>query len=391
MIVNRSQGRTARAALFFASLATILFASVAPAAEIVGSARLNVERESHTATLLRKGTVLLVGGRNAGGPLAVAEIYDPSTRAFSVAGTSLEPRADHAAVRLADGRVLVIGGRGREQALTSTELYDPKTNTFAAGPSLTHARFGHTATLLADGRVVVIGGDATGCAEIYEPASGQFRELEQCLSVPRRLHAAIVLRDGDVLVAGGVGADGASLASAEILDLETLSFSAAPIPMLAARSRLTLRLLPDGKVQAIGGDDEATMELFNPAGRFFTSLGHLGQDRAVLAAALRNTGRAALIGSPASSRPSLVSLAADGVDLGSAGSDVLDRSSYTLTELPGANAAILIGGLTAAGATQQRAVLFSSSSATVTTDKTDYAPGETVVIISGNTLDDVTL
>ncbi|MDQ5857382.1 MAG: immunoglobulin domain-containing protein, partial [Acidobacteriota bacterium] len=378
MIVNRSQGRTARLSLFFASLATILFASVAPAAEIVGSARLNVERESHTATLLGKGTVLLVGGRNAGGPLAVAEIYDPSTRTFSVAGSSLEARADHAAVRLADGRVLVIGGR-RDVALASTEIFDPKTNTFEAGPSLTHSRFGHTATLLPDGRVVVIGGDATGCAEIYEPSTGTFKELEQCLAVPRRLHTAVVLRDGNVLVAGGVGADGTPLASAEILDLQTLSFSAAPIPMLASRSRLTLRLLPDGKVQAIGGDDEATMELFNPDGRYFTSLGHLGQDPQVLAAALRNTGRAALIGSPASSRPSLVRLAADGVELASGG-DVLDRSSYTLTELPGANTAILIGGLTAAGAPQQRAVLFSSSSATVTTDKTDYAPGETVTI-----------
>ena len=113
--------------------------------------------------------------------------------------------------------------------------------------------------------------------------------------------------------------------------------------MLAARSGLTLRLLPDGKVQAIGGDDEATMELFNPLG-YFTSLGHLGQDRQVLAAALRNTGRAALIGSPVSSRPSLSRLSAEGTDPVALG-DVLDRSSYTLTELPGASAAILIGGV----------------------------------------------
>ena len=120
------------------------------------------------------------------------------------------------------------------------------------------------------------------------------------------------------------------------------------------------------------------MELFNPDRRYFTSLGHLGQDRQVLAAALRNTGRSALIGSPASARPSLARLTAESAGLGTA-MDVLDRSSYTLTELPGSNAAILVGGLTS-GALQQRAVLFSSSSATVTTDQTDYAPGETVII-----------
>ena len=127
--------------------------------------------------------MLVVGGRGFSGPIAVAEIYDPTTRTFSVTGTSLEARADHAAVRLDDGRVLVIGGRGRDQALASTEIYDSKTNTFEAGPSLTHSRYGHTATLLADGRVVVIGGDATGCAEIYEPSTGAFKELEQCLAI----------------------------------------------------------------------------------------------------------------------------------------------------------------------------------------------------------------
>ncbi len=379
LIGTRNHGRTTRVSVLLLSLAALLFASVAPAAEIVGSARLIAEREGHTATLLGKGSVLVVGGRSSSGPIAVAEIYDPTTRTFSVAGTSLQARADHAAVRLADGRVLILGGRGRDQALASTEIYDSKTNTFSAGPSLTHARFGHTATLLADGRVVVIGGDATGCAEIYEPSTGLFKDLEQCLAVPRRLHAAAVLRDGNILVAGGIDANGAPLASAEILNLETLSFSDAPIPMLAARSGLTLRVLPDGKVQVIGGDREATMELFNPAGRYFSSLGHLGQDPAVSSAALRNAGRTALIGSPASSRPALARLSAEGGDLGAAGVDTFDRSGFTVTELAGTNTAVLIGGL-ASGSLQSRAVLFDASSATVTTDKSDYSPGQTVVI-----------
>ena len=375
--IDSSHGRTARISLLLAAVA-IIVASGANGAEVVGSARLNVERASHTATLLGKGTVLLVGGRNAAGPTSVAEIYDPLTRTFSVAGSSLEPRAGHAAVRLADGRVLVIGGRGAGEALASTELFDPKTRTFSAGPFLWHARSGHTATLLADGRVVVVGGDAAGSAEIYEPATGLFHAIEDCLSLPRSRHAAVLLRDGNVLVAGGVGADGAPLASAEILNVESLSFSDSPIPMLTSRALPTLRLLPDGKVQAIGGDREATMELFNPSGRYFSSLGHLGQDPAVFSAALRNTGRAALIGSPASSRPALAQLSSEGVELDSKAA-VLEISSYTLTELPGTNAAVLIGGLTA-GALQSRAVLFDASSATVTTDKSDYAPGETVTI-----------
>src|SRR5438552_5456828 len=209
------------------ALITLGVASPSIATEIVGAPRPNVERQDHTATRFGKGRVLLVGGRNASGPVAVAEIYDPVARTFTVAATSLEPRADHAAVLLNDGRVLVMGGRGRDQAaLNSTEFFDPDTKTFSSGPSLNHARFGHTATVLADGRVVVVGGDTAGCAEIFEPANGQFHELERCLTTPRRLHATIVLlQNGDLLIAGGIGLDGASLASAEILDLETLVFS----------------------------------------------------------------------------------------------------------------------------------------------------------------------
>jgi len=100
-------------------------ASPSFAVEIVGAPRPNVEREGHTATRFGKGRVLLVGGRNASGPVAVAEIYDPVARTFTVAGNSLEPRSDHAAVVLSDGRVLIMGGRGRDQAaLSSTEFFD---------------------------------------------------------------------------------------------------------------------------------------------------------------------------------------------------------------------------------------------------------------------------
>src|SRR5689334_11643462 len=45
-----------------------------------------VNRGDHTATLLADGRVLVVGGIQAIRPLASAELYDPSTRAWSSAG-----------------------------------------------------------------------------------------------------------------------------------------------------------------------------------------------------------------------------------------------------------------------------------------------------------------
>jgi hypothetical protein len=342
--------------------------------EIIGSARLNVERHAHTATPLKHGQVLIVGGESASGLTCASEIYDSSLRSFVPSGMSLEARADHTATVLSDGRVLIVGGRGSNGLLASTEFYEPKTRTFSEGPNLGQARSGHTATRLADGRIIVIGGDAAGSTELLDPKTGRFEELSAHLAVPRRSHAAALLQDGRVLVAGGVGLDGEPLRSAELFNPETLSFSARA-EMQAARSGLTLRVLPDGKVQAIGGDAERTMEIFNPQGRYFTAYAHLVSGPEFLSAALGSSGRAAAIGRSRAPIPSR------GEVTGSeALQDLLDRTGYSLTEIPESNQAIAVGGVNSTGAPQPTAVLFSASSAIVTTDKTDYAPGETVVI-----------
>ena len=61
-------------------------------------------------------------------------------------------------------------------ALTSAELYDPSSGTWTATLSMTEARRGHAATLLPDGTVLVAGGlsesGAVPTAELYDPGSG---------------------------------------------------------------------------------------------------------------------------------------------------------------------------------------------------------------------------
>jgi hypothetical protein len=54
-------------------------------------------RESHSATLSANGTVLIAGGQDAGGPLALAEIYDPVTKLWSPAASMNHARANHTA------------------------------------------------------------------------------------------------------------------------------------------------------------------------------------------------------------------------------------------------------------------------------------------------------
>jgi hypothetical protein len=71
---------------------------------------------SFTTTRLSDGRVLVTGGSGClkrgacGGPVADAEIWDPTTMSSSPTGPLGEPRALHAATLLRDGRVLVVGG-----------------------------------------------------------------------------------------------------------------------------------------------------------------------------------------------------------------------------------------------------------------------------------------
>lgn len=135
----------------------------------------------HTATLLMNGKVLFIGDEDddfPGTPFSnkTAQLYDPSTGKFTVAGTMTIGRAGHTATLLPDGTVLSAGssfpGLG---ILSSAELYDPMTGTFSATGSMTTARDSHQATLLNNGQVLITGGfvppypDITPSAELYTP------------------------------------------------------------------------------------------------------------------------------------------------------------------------------------------------------------------------------
>lgn len=123
---------------------------------------LAVPRANHTATLLPDGTILVAGGRNAGGLLASAEVFNPATgNSTPLAAAMTVARAEHAATLLPDGSVLLTGGRGTGGLLASTDVFQRTTNGFTAGTAtLLVARANHTATLLPSGELLIAGGDA---------------------------------------------------------------------------------------------------------------------------------------------------------------------------------------------------------------------------------------
>ena len=97
-------------------------------------------------------------GESPGGASAAAAVITPG---WSGAASMATARSNFTATRLADGRVLAVGGLGNGTGgvyLASAEVYDPSTNAWTPAASMPQARAVHTATLLSDGRVLVAGG-----------------------------------------------------------------------------------------------------------------------------------------------------------------------------------------------------------------------------------------
>jgi hypothetical protein len=253
-------------------------------------------RESHTATLLADGHVLIAGGQGAHSP--TAELYDPKTGTFSATGSMVVPRYLHTATLLSDGRVLIAGGVDDTGSLASAELYDPKTGTFSATGSMTATRdtyftMSSTATLLADGRVLIAGGHSSGylaSAELYDPATEKFSTTGSMIT-GRSGHIATLLADGRVLIAGGTSGS-FYLATAELYDPKTGRFSTTG-SMTASRFNHTATLLAGGRVLIAGGRDGvfATAELYDPATGTFSQTGSMATARESNTATLLADGR----------------------------------------------------------------------------------------------------
>jgi hypothetical protein len=197
---------------------------------------LNTIRVAHTATLLSGGKVLVAGGFLADTSLASAELYDPATGTWSTTGSMNAVRDFHTATLLETGKVLVAGGGGVDccvNGLASAELYDPASGTWSTTGSMNTGRLSHTATLLQRGNVLVAGGigpdGATlASAETYHPTTGVWKPVGP-LNTARFAHTATLLASGQVLAAGGVDSGNNVLASAELFTPPTALELAPPL------------------------------------------------------------------------------------------------------------------------------------------------------------------
>jgi Kelch motif/Galactose oxidase, central domain len=279
-------------------------------------ASMHIARASQSSTLLPNGKVLIAGGFSGSGgesePYRTTELYDPRSGTFESGADMTIGRSGHTATLLKDGKVLIVGGwTGRYDIRRSAELYDPATNTFVRTGEMVVERAGNTATLLRDGRVLIAGGEdrdenKLASAEVYDPATGKFT-LTSSMAEPRAAHTATALKDGKVLIAGGSSGHYPAQTvyrSAEIFDPATGKFTPTGA-MTTPRHKHAAILLRSGKVLIVGGSDNrdwhgeyASAEIYDPASGTFaaTDSMHTARFKIPRAAALLPNGRVLVAG-----------------------------------------------------------------------------------------------
>jgi len=232
-----------------------------------------------------------------------------------------EGRYNHTATLLEDGRVLVTGGtQDGKRALDSAELTGPVPGSWTPTARMSARRMRHTATLLGSGKVLVAGGydgngwghpslfkhfNGTGnlsldSCELFDPGLGGFSPGPE-LGTGRFWHRSALLRDGRVLVAGGLNASEGVLSSCELFDPGTNGWTPAA-PLNTARVRFTATLLDNGSVLVAGGHDGtkklpfSSCELYVPGEDVWHVVAPMNRARGYHSGALMRDGRLMVTG-----------------------------------------------------------------------------------------------
>lgn len=175
---------------------------------------LHTARLFHTATQLGDGSVLVVGGEMdpavSPAPYPVlASVERLHNGRFESLAPLAQARANHTATLLDKHSLLIIGGfDALGEALASVELWDAQQARWLQLPPLTQARYAHSATLLSDGRILVAGGfDRQGRAlnstEYFDPQARRWQSGPS-LPAPVGRHRAVRMSDDAILLSGEI-------------------------------------------------------------------------------------------------------------------------------------------------------------------------------------------
>ncbi|MFH1726476.1 MAG: kelch repeat-containing protein [Elusimicrobiota bacterium] len=231
------------------------------------TAGLSRKRSNHTSTLLPDGRILVAGGSDGVQVRPESELFDAAAETWSDSGIMKLARSHHSATLLPNGTVLAAGGFTSAASTGTTnraETYFPDTGAWVPTSPMSSSRSYHAAVLLPDGNILVAGGITEGnylnSAEIYVSTARRWVSIPS-MDTKRAQHTASIMQDGRVLVVGGVNGTGVlgqesstGKVGAEIFDPVTLQWSTAGT-LNTRRHSHTATLLRDGRVLVAGGND----------------------------------------------------------------------------------------------------------------------------------------
>jgi hypothetical protein len=185
--------------------------------------------------------------------------------------------------------------------------------TFVATGKMRAARLDAAAVRLRDGRVLIAGGSPSespsnpilGSAEIYDPKTGQFTPTG-ALMLARSSATAVLLTDGRALIIGGYGCppkDGACTLSNTVHGVGLTSTElydpatgtfSTTGSMIVPRQSARAVVMADGRVLVVGWN--RTVEVYEPTTGKFTRAGSLSADYVGWTATLLPSGRVLVTG-----------------------------------------------------------------------------------------------
>lgn len=203
--------------------------------------------------------------------------YDPMNDIWTHAGRPLSVHREPTMTWIPSiGRYLVVGSRSTNER--DSELFDPSSaaaSAFTRPATMLNTRFGHAATLLRDGRVLVTGGlsgsQITQTCEVYDPSTNTW-SAARSMHHARWHHSATLLADGRVFVAGNErivssgtarGLWGGGGTTAEIYDPAANVWTDAS-EMATSSIEHTATLLDDGRVLLVGGSPDRRVRIYDP-------------------------------------------------------------------------------------------------------------------------------
>ena len=276
-------------------------------------------RASHSATGLKSGNILVAGGTTGLGVFAspTAEVYDQTSREWVQVSNMNVGRSEFSLVSSHKNGVLAIGGfASKTDTHSSAELYDENKNTWTLAAEMNQKRHTFSSVELSNGDIMVFGGavregdidTSLATTECYSFDTNRWKPTAM-MSTPRAAFTATRLKDGKILVAGGVNENvsfgGQSLASAELYDPATDVWQ--PVPdMHHKRVAACAALLKDGRVLVMGGAYEkdgqtgvhplSACEIYDPETRHWESIAPMSMPRMLFMSTLMASGDVIAVG-----------------------------------------------------------------------------------------------